>query len=152
MSAVVVDSNFLVALLDAKDIWHSRAQEIESALPKKAPRLFLDIVVGESVSVIARRCEEQQRSGSFARIVTSLRAVLPPSRILWISSLMQSYYDDVLEMMTRHSGSLNFNDCLVALFMKRNTLTYLASFDRDFDSLTHIERISSAGAAAKLLI
>jgi len=59
MSAVVIDSNFLVALVDPKDVWHKRASEIEAALDERALRVFLDIVIGESLSVIARRCEEK---------------------------------------------------------------------------------------------
>jgi predicted nucleic acid-binding protein len=150
MSAVVVDSNFLVALLDERDTWHSRANEVALALPPKASRLFFDTVVAESVSVIARRCEEQNRVDAFVGIIASLRKALPRSRILSVSSLTQSYYDNILDLMISYSGSLNFNDCLIALFMKKNGLTYLASFDADFDSLSYIKRISSPTTAVEV--
>jgi len=46
-------------------------------------------------------------------------------------------------MMVSYNGQLNFNDCLIALFMQRNNVQHLASFDADFDLLSNIHRISS---------
>lgn len=62
MNSFLLDSSFLVALLDSKDTWHSVAVEIEGALPARVTRVFLDVVIAETLSVLARRFEERKRS------------------------------------------------------------------------------------------
>ncbi|MBI5471912.1 MAG: PIN domain-containing protein [Ignavibacteriae bacterium] len=116
---------------------------MEAALDERVTRLFLDIVIGESLSVVARRCEEQRRTPDFAAIISSVQAAIPASRIQWTASLVRTLYNKILQMMVAYNGQLNFNDCLIALFMQRNNLQHLVSFDADFNLLSTIHRISS---------
>jgi predicted nucleic acid-binding protein len=56
MTKAILDSNFLVALIDEKDKWTKTAISIQKALKKKKARLvYLDCAVNETISVIARR-------------------------------------------------------------------------------------------------
>jgi predicted nucleic acid-binding protein len=60
---VVLGTSVLVALVDARDKWHSAATAIKDAL--KAGRVglvYLDPVINETVSVLARRLQEQRRA------------------------------------------------------------------------------------------
>ena len=63
MTKAILDSSFLVALIDEKDKWRNTAVLIQKALKKKKARLlYLDCAVNETISVIARRLEEKGRS------------------------------------------------------------------------------------------
>jgi predicted nucleic acid-binding protein len=63
MTKAILDSNFLVALIDEKDKWRKSAISIQKALKKKKARLvYLDCAVNETICVIARRFEEKGRS------------------------------------------------------------------------------------------
>lgn len=143
MSHVLFDSNVLVALFDTSDVWHTKAEEMVDAIPEKTSHLTLDVVVIESLSAIARRLEEKKLRKSFPMIVESLVSLLPPSKLTWITPLVPLYYDDVLRMMVEHSGTLNFFDALIALYMARHHHHFLVSFDSDFDILPGIQRMSS---------
>jgi predicted nucleic acid-binding protein len=143
MNEIVIDANFLVALLDGDDSFHTKATEIEMMIPIETPRLYFDVVVSESLSVLARRSEERKRIFSFREKVRMLQIKLPYSNISWVSVLIQTYYSEILELMTHHNGKLNFNDALIVVYMKKNNLQFIASFDSDFDDVAWVQRIST---------
>lgn len=143
MSHVLIDSNVLVALLDTSDVWHTKAQEMVDAIPEKTSHLTLDIVIIETLSAIARRLEEKKQVRSFPMIVESFRSRFPVSKITYITPLVPSYFDNVLQIMVEHSGALNFFDALIAMYMKNHRHRFLMSFDADFDVLPGIQRVSS---------
>lgn len=69
----VIDANVLVALVDARDKWHSQAIALRDALlAQQAQLLYFDCVVNETVGVIGRRAEEQKRSDQFGALLNSL--------------------------------------------------------------------------------
>jgi len=66
MTKAILDSSFLVALIDEKDKWRNTAVLIQKALKKKKARLaYLDCAVNEMISVIARRLEEGKKPGVY---------------------------------------------------------------------------------------
>jgi predicted nucleic acid-binding protein len=152
MNTVVCDSNFLEALFDPRDVWHSQAKEIELALAPTLPRLFLDVAMTEALGVIARRCQEQKRQALFPQILDKVLNFLPPARLTWLFPLIREYYEESIDLLRNYSGRLNMNDCLIALFMKRNNRSYLLSFDTDFDEVPEIRRITSPADASAIQI
>jgi predicted nucleic acid-binding protein len=150
MNSVVLDANYLVAWLDPKDSLHRKANDIDDALGDRLERLVVDIAVSEALNVVARRCEEQKRSGEFLSLVDFFESYAPESRTTWISPLMREFYPESIKLLRRYSGRLNFNDALIALFMKHNNFLYLASFDTDFDLIPEIRRIASPADAAAI--
>lgn len=151
MTHVLIDSNVLVALLDRRDVWHPSATELERSISEKTIRVIPDIVVIETVSVIGRRLQERKRSDLFAEFVASLRSILLSSKLIWLTPLVPSYYDNILDLMVQQSGALSFNDCLIALYLQTRRYRYLLSFDADFDRLPFITRVSSRQDVAKYL-
>lgn len=52
---VAIDTNVLVALVDARDKWHASARALRDALKTTAGELvYFDLVLNEAVSVLAR--------------------------------------------------------------------------------------------------
>ncbi len=144
---VVLDTSVLVGLLDSHDKWHSQAVAIRDALQEvDAVVLFVDPVVNEVVSVLARRMEEQQRTEQFAAALTRLESLISPDVIAWISAFTEQLYEQVLALVREHEGRLNFHDALIALACREMGIEHLASFDRDFDQVDWLVRVSNADA------
>ena len=69
----VIDSNVLVAAIDSRDKWHRMAKSLAGALKAGQVNLiYLDCVVNETISVLARRTNEQKRPGEFASLLDEL--------------------------------------------------------------------------------
>lgn len=63
LKQAVLDTNVLVALVDSHDKWHARAVALRDALKaQEVEVVYFDPVLNETVSVLARRSEEQKRS------------------------------------------------------------------------------------------
>ena len=59
MSEIILDTNFLLALVDDKDKWAERARMTLQALKKRGLRgIVFDCVANELISVIGKRLEE----------------------------------------------------------------------------------------------
>ena len=140
--SVVIDANILVALVDARDTWHSQAVALRDALMAgQAQLIYFDCVVNETVGVIGRRAEEQKRAEQFSQLLSRLRQEVSPSSITWISGEGERLYEQVLDLCRSHEGRLNFNDSLMALFCREQGIRYIASYDHDFDHLFWLVRM-----------
>jgi predicted nucleic acid-binding protein len=151
MNTIVIDSNILVGVLDTNDSLHVRATELDASVPISVQRIYFDIVVNESLSVLARRFEEKKREDSFPGLVQRVKTKLPSSEIIWLGSLTETYYEEILQLLIATKGTLNFNDAFLALYMKKFDLQYLLSFDTDFDNIDWIQRISTVSDIEKYL-
>lgn len=140
---LVIDSNYLVAVVDERDSLHAQAEQIDALLHRsKNQILYFDCVVTEAVGVLARRYQERKRSHEFGPVLMSLKR-RTHDRITWVSPRIADVFDAVIELVAQSRGILNFNDGLVAVIMREQNLKYLLSFDQDFDSLSWITRVGT---------
>lgn len=140
---VALDANVLVALVDSRDKWHPLAVALRDVLMDQHMSLiYFDCVVNETVGVIARRAEEQRRSEQFGELLDDLSRYIPSAYITWISREGERLHHQVLTMCRSHGGRLNYNDALMALFCREQGVRWLVSFDRDFDEVAWLERLS----------
>jgi predicted nucleic acid-binding protein len=58
-------------------------------------------------------------------------------------------FSTILELIDRHAGHLNFHDALIVLEAQHLGVPYIASFDRDFDAIAGLQRISSPDALSR---
>jgi predicted nucleic acid-binding protein len=143
MTKAILDSNFLVALIDEKDKWRKSAISIQKALKKKNARLvYLDCAVNEMISVIARRLEEKGRSQEFDLALQRIEQAIPAESISWIYPEVRRLYPDILAVIKEHKGKLNFHDALMVLAAREMDIPHVVSFDQDFDEVDGIDRIS----------
>ena len=141
---VVLDTSVLVALVDTRDKWHSAATVIKDALKAGGVGLiYLDPVINETISVLARRLQEQRRGEQFEALLDLLESLAPPERITWVSSMTQRLYLQVMALVREHGGVLNFHDALIALACRELGFQYIASFDGGFDRLVWLKRLGS---------
>ena len=142
MTKAILDSNFLVALIDEKDKWRKSAISIQKALKKKKARLvYLDCAVNETISVIARRLEEKGRSHEFTLVLQKFEQAIPAENISWIYPEVRRLYPDILAVIKEHEGKLNFHDALMVLAAREMGISHFVSFDQDFDEVEGNERI-----------
>lgn len=142
-SEAVIDANILVALVDRRDKWHPQAVALRDALIEQQARLiYFDCVVNETVGVIGRRAEEQKRSNQFGELLDDLSKQIPASSITWISREGERLHEQVMALCRAHGGRLNYNDAFMAVFCRERNIRWIISFDRDFDELPWLLRIS----------
>lgn len=152
MAIAVIDANVLVALLDDRDTWHSAAIALRDALSSEnAELVYFDCVINETVSVLARRIGEQKRPEQLNMLLDRLGASIPASDITWISGEIERLYDEVIGLVRRSAGALNFHDALMALICRERGISVLVSFDRDFDQIDWLTRVGNAADVPGML-
>lgn len=140
---VAIDSSVLVGLINPRDTWHERALALRDAMQvADVEFLYFDCVVGEAISVVARRLEEQGRASEFVLLLDRLRDQVPQATITWILPDVPRLYASVLDLMHVSAGTLNFNDALIALACRERAIPAFASFDPDFDAVAWLQRLS----------
>ena len=136
-----IDSNVLVALVDRQDKWHAQAKALlETIIEKEIDVVYFDCVLNETISVMARRSEEQKRSAQFSVLLDELRKRVPEELITWISGDIQRWYGQVIGLVQQSEGRINFHDALIALACKELDINVVVSFDGDFDEISWLAR------------
>ena len=51
-------------------------------------------------------------------------------------------YTEIVELVRSSRGELNFNDALIALSCRHRGISFIASFDRDFDNVAWLRRVA----------
>lgn len=141
---VALDTSLLVGLVDSRDVWHPAALVLRDALKRAQGQIVcFDCVVGESISVLARRAEERKRSSEFSLLLTQMVSETPEELIVWISSETRRLYQEIIGLVRASAGALNFHDGLIALGCRELGIKWIASFDTDFDSVPWLKRVST---------
>lgn len=139
-----IDTSVLIGLLDSKDVWHSTATSLKNALIEEdAVIVVFDCVLAETISTIARRVHEKRRAADLDEILHTLQREYPLNDVEWLFPSVPLLYPRVIEMVRASKGELNFNDALIALSCQLLNIEFLASFDRDFDSISWLTRIAT---------
>ncbi|MBU6360664.1 MAG: type II toxin-antitoxin system VapC family toxin [Chloroflexi bacterium] len=141
---VMVDTSVLVALASSRDTQHLKAinllQMIEAV--NKYDLIYSDCVLIETLTVIARRAEEQKRTGDFEMLANQvLVQASTPDSLVWLLPNVREKFNECVHLMLQTSGRLNFNDALIAIACKAYEIEHILSFDSDFDQITWLTRI-----------
>jgi len=146
MIQIGIDTSVLIGLLDPKDIWHQQAMALKQALiAHDADIAVFDCVLAEAVSTMARRIHEQHRDDDLDRLLGRIVSDYPADDVLWVLPDVPVLYAGIIELVRASGGALNFNDALIALSCRRREIPFIASFDRDFDSLEWLDRVAQPG-------
>jgi predicted nucleic acid-binding protein len=142
---VLVDTSFLVAQLDERDVHHASAKAVHVRLRAEAAAyVYLDCVVNEAVTVLARRALE--RKVDPRPLVRQLREAIPASLLDWTGGELPRLWERVLDALEDHGGRLSFNDCLLVLIAKDEGIPWVASFDRSLDRVDGVKRVGTVSA------
>ena len=112
--------------------------------------VYFDCVINETITVIGRRAEEQRRSEQFDVLLDTLMSLVPADNITWTSVALQRLFAETVNLCRMHQGRLNSHDALMALVCRELKLTYVLSFDSDFDEVAWLTRIADAKALERV--
>jgi predicted nucleic acid-binding protein len=138
----LVDTNFLVALLDKKDSLHQRAVTLNARLVAESAELFFaDCVINETVSVLVRRLREQRRIGNIAELLNTVEQAFPPDSLTWTYSSVDEEWTAIFDLIRETDGKVNFHDALLARAALCLGIPAVISFDVNLDTLKTLKRI-----------
>lgn len=138
---VVLDTNIIVALLDAGDAHHNRSVGIlEKIRDSGKDILLMDCVLNETYTVLARRSLERRQS--FKAVAGRVRKMEEEADIFNAYRYLRRQHGAVVDLMVESGGKLNYHDALIAVIMRSERLRELATFDRDFSTVEWIRIIS----------
>jgi predicted nucleic acid-binding protein len=144
MTNILVDTNCFVSLLDISDKWNKTSVEIYTELNKLSVNLLLtDIVLNEAINVICKRLENKGRSNEMKEFLGLIEKKFTSDSIVWISEEIKKYHRQIIKLVSDNNGLLNYNDCFLIVYMQKNKIKNIISFDNDFDSIDGINRISN---------
>jgi predicted nucleic acid-binding protein len=146
---IAFDTSLLVGLLDPQDLWHDQAVALETALQSAGLQaVYFDCVIAETASIATRRLREKKRFAEIDSLLDQIIANFPPETITWIGADVPALQSDILSLVRTSQGELNFNDALIALACQEREIELIASFDRDFDQVSWLQRLAEPGDVA----
>jgi len=112
MNKIILDTSYLVGLIDERDNYHNVSLSIENILiQKNAQLLYLDCVINEVINVLIRRAKKRKNSQEINIILENFFNKYPKNYITWVSQNIEDYYDSIIKNIKDYKGTLNFNDC-----------------------------------------
>ncbi len=140
---IVIDSSVLVGILSPRDMWHEKAVALWQAIQEHGhTSLYLDCVISESVSVAVRRLYEKKRTDEIENLLDRLETEFTTDAITWVFPDVPRLYPQIIDLMTKSGGELNFHDALIAQACQERGIFAIASFDADFDRISWLRRLS----------
>jgi predicted nucleic acid-binding protein len=141
MADVVLDTNFLVALLDDRDSLSKRADELRGKLRTVGHTpVLLDVVVAEAVSVLARRSAERRVDPpELSAVIDRIREWVSRGEVAQVSQHIGRLLPSALDVIAESDGKLNFNDALLVLLQREAVIGAMATFDEDFGDVEGFE-------------
>lgn len=145
MAEVVLDANVLVAVLDAADVHHRRAHDLLAHLRADGHELvFLDVLVGEAVSVLCRRTLQRRTDAvELPVILHVVRSWADRGEIRSTGAELDWALEETLGWVERSGAHLNFNDAFIVVLYEHGLIDELASFDAGFDIVEGLRRHGS---------
>lgn len=144
MNKIVLDTNYILALLDSNDVHHMSAKRIEEKLENRFIHLiYLDCVISEVISIIIKRLKEKKKDRLIVGLILKIQEMVPKEKITWVYPNIEAYYNSVIQTIKDYDGLLNFNDALILNVAKKYGITHIISFDKGFDE-TGLIRIKDA--------
>lgn len=140
---IVIDTSVLVGMLVPNDHWHKQAVTLWEAIKAREHiPIYLDCMDAEAISVIVRRLEEKGFSAEIGSAFGNWNRQIPSDSISWVFPDVPRLYSEIINMIQSPSGTLNFNDALIALACRERGIEAIASFDRDFDQIDWLKRLT----------
>lgn len=139
---VLVDTSFLVAQLDERDVHHQTAKALHELFRKReVAYIYLDCVLNEAVTVLARRALE--RKVDLKPVIKRLRKEIPTEMLDWTGPELPRLWERALDTLEMYKGGLSFNDCLLVLVSQEGSIEWIASFDHNFDQVSGVKRVGT---------
>ncbi len=128
-----IDSVVWIALKYKKDQWHKEATHLKNRIVRLEKILVTDFVIVETYNFLLRKISLTAAQETLVMFLESQKVV-----ILYNNFLTLSNSKKILE---KHNH-LSLTDANIVWFSKNLNIEEIISFDKGFDSVSGIERIS----------
>lgn len=126
---ILVDSNYIIALVNDKEKNHKRARELSSRVDNEEKIMPL-LMLSEAVTSIGSRKKGKIAKLIYDTIVDNFEIYYPTTDEI----------ETAMKCVLKYDGSLSLADCLAVHIMKKRAITEIISFDDDFDKVEGIVR------------
>jgi predicted nucleic acid-binding protein len=137
MAVTLLDTNVLFASASARDEYHDHALKIvrgidHGTLPEG---IVTNYVLAETLNLVGERLGADAATQLLDRLIQGahFEIVHAPKADFNAAQALFRRYD-----------ALSFVDATIAAYMDRTDITYLYSFDDDFDAVEHLNRLDTA--------
>lgn len=145
---VCLDSNYLVALFDQRDVWHQEAARVHEVLrERRVLTITPDCVIDEVLTALGRRCRERGQADAFPQLTDRLLGAVPPEAVTWLYPHVPRWFGRCVAVMRETAGALDFHDAMLGVAADELGYRAVVSFDAGFDLLANLTRLDSAAAA-----
>lgn len=137
MAVVVVDSTVVIAATSTRDADHERGRDIVAGIDAGAlpTGRLSNYVIAEVLNFVHARHRHDLAVELYGRLSRTAGFEL-------VHATKQDYQGAIEEFRGR--DALSFVDATIVAYMRREGVTYLYSFDEDFDGIDGIERLNAA--------
>jgi len=118
---IILDTSFIIALLNKGDVHHSRAVDLLNRLDNSEKIVTHPLVVQETISVIARKCREQK--GTCREWIRKTEEFVSALKLVEFPSQRQK----VLDVIVQSDCSLSYIDAVLLLatkYLRAKVLTF----------------------------
>lgn len=127
---IVVDSNYMIALLNDKDKNHHNAKKLAHRIDNEKKIMPL-LMLSEAVTSIESRKKGKIAKLLYDTLIDNFEIYYPnPNEI-----------ETAMQCVLKYDGTLALADCLAVTIMKQKGITEIVSFDDNFDKVEGIIRV-----------
>jgi predicted nucleic acid-binding protein len=131
MAEIVLDANVIVGWLDQQDTQNERATRFVQRLHDQGHSiLVLDVIAAEALSVICRRANERKdKTTDTSQFIATIRDWHQRGLMAFVSHDVETRFDQILDAVASSGGALNFNDALLVVLQREQSIHEVATFD-----------------------
>lgn len=132
---IILDTSFLIALNNAKDMNHGGAQSLKARLKEKefGQCYVSDYIFDEFVTFLMAKA-------FYPNKIREIGDALLAEESINFLRVNESLFMESWEFFKKHNN-LSFTDCTTAILAKEFGIKNIASFDSGFDKIDSIKRI-----------
>ena len=127
---ILVDSNYMISLMNDRDKNHGRAKELFSMV-KRRQKVMPVLMLSEAVTSVGSRKRGKVAKLLYDTLIDNFEIYYPTSVEI----------DLAMQCVLKYDGTLALADCLAVLIMEKMGISEIVSFDDDFDKVDGIIRL-----------
>lgn len=142
--SLVLDANIIVSMLYEHDSLHNDAISLVARVKAARRRAeFLDFLVLESLSVVARRSLERKvNPPNLARALVEVESWRRAGEIRQVATFQVLHFQKILAVIAEGAGKLNANDALLVVLQRAGIIDEVATFDENLAAVPGFKRFA----------
>ncbi len=133
--AVILDTSYLIAYVNKRDVNHHEAHGLRPALAggKYGRLIITDLIFSEFVTLLRKKARDPHQAVKEGELLLHDPA-------LFTAGTSSVVFSTAWELFKRYP-SVSFTDAATAALAQRMNIQHVCSFDRDFDRFPFLRRV-----------